>query len=502
MRSPVPSLRLLLRYERETSPFEQEIADLVRRIVSGSPVPDAPDGWLLVSRKTFGRYGADGNGREEEVTITYDYYLDGDGKFVLRKTVEKERSGRGTSSITDAKSATEECAASEVMRELDFDGYLSYSRGSGWHEHGWSLRYIASAGHACLNSGATLDIRRKNEKKGYGLLRKLKAVADGADTQTQDRERRSAEYPKEPVKGSARPGPQQEEPPVPPAEKNREPAPEKKKGPEEELQDVSAQLEAREGKIRGLRWTALLLLTAAFGSSVAVSDKTTLAWVPIAVCVISFALMAAVINAQANNGGGYVGMAVLIDVLLLFPLMVFGGMENWWKVFAAMMAFNLVYAIIWSAIFKGQDKAEEPLRNKKAELTKEAERSRKTLPRQREPMSEAGVMEYTAGMEEAYRELREKGGEIHTGFPWSAVYVPDVMRDILLARNTFVDGSNYERRREGIGRFRLSVDAYARYGVRPTKELTDYMRAWNLDSALDDARDWYVMMHPSVAQRK
>ena len=468
----------LKRYDRETSPFEQKIADLARRIVSEGPAPDSVDGWLLVSKEFFGRYSPNGDGLDEEDTITYSYWLSWEGKYILVTTVEKEYSGKGMPLQRGTDRTSEECPVSEVMRELDFDGYLSYSQRSGWNEHGWSLRYISSAGLACLNRGGILDIKRKAGGKGQGLYDRLKAIMDGAAASSGESARTGSPRGKD----------------IP--QKQTQPAPAEKKGPEEELREVTAQAEEKERTINGLRWTALLLLLPALGIALASIHGRDIVWIPITVCVLSFAMMAVIVNAQGKYGGGYVAWAVLVDALILFPLMIFGCLDNWAIIFGAVMAFNIPYAIIWSAVFKRMEKEAKPLREKKDELTKTVERIVKTQPRKRKPMSEAGVMKYTAGMEEAYRRLREKGGEVHTGFPWSAVFTPDMMRDILLCRNTKVDVPDLNWRREGIGRFRVSVDVYAMYGIHPTEELTAYMKAWDLDPYLDDARDWYVAMHP------
>ncbi|MSC86681.1 hypothetical protein EAI89_23150 [Eubacterium sp. am_0171] len=113
----------------------------------------------------------------------------------------------------------------------------------------------------------------------------------------------------------------------------------------------------------------------------------------------------------------------------------------------------------------------------------------------REPLDEAAIQEYTANMEDAYNKLINDGRDVYPGFPWSAVFSPSTMRNILRGEDSLVDSPNYDLHLEGIGRFKMSIQAYARYGVPPTGELIDYIDNHYMNPELDDALAWYKKMH-------
>lgn len=113
----------------------------------------------------------------------------------------------------------------------------------------------------------------------------------------------------------------------------------------------------------------------------------------------------------------------------------------------------------------------------------------------REPLSKAAVDFYTANMDKAYDKLLQERKDVYPGFPWSAVYTPSTMRSILLGSNSLIDSPNYDLHLEGLGRFKLSIEAYAQYGVGPTKELIDYIEENGMNPDLDEAMAWYRNNH-------
>ena len=292
---------------------------------------------------------------------------------------------------------------------------------------------------------------------------------------------------------------------IPPERKQPEmPAAAEKSGGEETVPESIREEERQRRKIGRLRLTAILLMIPVFCVLVAVMGKNDIVWMPILVCVLSFALLGVALNMQAGGGGGG-GMIAITDVLLLFPLIIIGGMENWGMIIGFLMAFNIVYIIIWGQVFRrvNASLAEFHTQNEKVREEMQRERERKEREKsRRKPLSEASVSEYTAGMDRAYKRLLEEGDDVVTGFPWSAVFDPNSMRSILLCLpGNMVDDPDPSVHLEGIGRFRLSVLAYARYGVPPTGEVNDYMERNHMDPDLDDARDWFLERHPSAGRR-
>ncbi len=121
---------------------------------------------------------------------------------------------------------------------------------------------------------------------------------------------------------------------------------------------------------------------------------------------------------------------------------------------------------------------------------------KQTAKKEREPLSETAIQQYTANMEEAYDRLLNDGRDVFPGFPWSAVYTPNIMRRILRSGyDSLIDSPEYDYHLEGIGRFKLSIEAYAKYGVAPTDELMDYIEKHFMNPDLDEAVAWYRKMH-------
>ena len=134
--------------------------------------------------------------------------------------------------------------------------------------------------------------------------------------------------------------------------------------------------------------------------------------------------------------------------------------------------------------------------NKNRSNVSGADQEKQTEKKGREPLSETAIQQYTANMEEAYDRLLKDGRDVYPGFPWSAVYTPDSMRSILRGQfHSLIDSPVYDYHLEGIGRFKLSIHAYGKYGVVPTAELMDYIEKNFMDPDLDEAVAWYRKMH-------
>ena len=283
---------------------------------------------------------------------------------------------------------------------------------------------------------------------------------------------------------------------IPPERKQLEmPAAAEKSGGEETVPESIREEERQRRKIGRLRLTAILLMIPVFCALVAVMGKNDIVWMPILVCVLSFALLGVALNTQSNGGGGG-GITAITDVLLLFPLIIIGGMENWALIIGFLMVFNIVYVTIWGQVFRRANASLADLHARNEKVREEIRRKREREKNRRRPMSFSTVSEYTAEMDGAYERLAEEKRDVCSGFPWSAVFMPNMMRAILLCEegNT-VDHSNPDVSLAAIGRFKLSIEAYARYGVAPTGELIGYIESNHMNPELDEAMTWYRKLY-------
>lgn len=67
------------------------------------------------------------------------------------------------------------------MKEMDFEGFINYSSGKSWSEHGTSIQYLLHQSTQCIRNNGTLNIKRNARKKGQVLYQRLKAIVDEAN---------------------------------------------------------------------------------------------------------------------------------------------------------------------------------------------------------------------------------------------------------------------------------------------------------------------------------
>lgn len=184
----------LKNYDREESPYENAIMDLIHQIIGSGLTPESDFGWLMAQKSYFGEYNPNKDGFDEENTTKFEYYLNPEGDFVRKRTLEKEFFKNGQLPFKDIQESCDVCSVLDVMKELDFEGYITYDSGSSWHEHGTSIEYIGYQGPAAIRSNGMLDIKRKTRKKGQELYKKLKSIVDSAAAYIEECNRINSAY--------------------------------------------------------------------------------------------------------------------------------------------------------------------------------------------------------------------------------------------------------------------------------------------------------------------
>lgn len=166
-------------YQKEKSPLENEILDLISQIVSSGIKPDSPDGWVL--NESLSYMEIDKVWGEYEQRVDFKVVLNTNGKF---ERIERWEYGDNRYKVGDGSDMKKETRKYEsylesAMMVLDFkaDFYKGSDEGSGYHfEHTTSVLEVSTQ----WERGS---LTRYGCIKGKGLYDFLKNIVDKAAEQ-------------------------------------------------------------------------------------------------------------------------------------------------------------------------------------------------------------------------------------------------------------------------------------------------------------------------------